>query len=306
MVAVVQWLILVFLLVLLPGTALLLLTRSFRVEQVRHRKDPSDFGIDFDTISFPTRNGRKLYGWWIPGKPDAPLLILVHGWKRNVERMLPLVPLLHQAGCSQLLFDARSHGSSDADGLSNMLKFSEDIRAAVDEGRSRLGEHPEIGIIGHSVGGAGALHAASFDTGISAVLSIGAFAHPGRLMRRDFRRKGIPAPIVSLLLKYISWKIGASFDEIAPSRRIGKIRGAVAIIHGENDVVVPVDHGRELAAAGPPGLLAWFMPGRGHSDCTAEEGFEEFLLDFFRCGDRPGSSNENDDEDTAKYSRPGI
>lgn len=276
------WFALLVVLLLMSLLGLELFSRSFETEQQTHRRDPSAYQIDFEEIRFPTRGGLRLYGWWIPGRPQAPLLILVHGWKRNVERMLPLVPLLNSGGYSLLLFDARSHGSSDADGLSNMLKFSEDIRAAVDEGLQRRGGGP-LGLIGHSVGGAACLHATSLDQRIGAVMSIGAFAHPGRMMRRDFLAKGIPAFLVPLLLKYVSWKIGASLDEIAPVNRLGHISCPIAIIHGEEDRIVPIEHGRELAAAGGSHLRSWFIPGRGHSDCAEEDGFDAFLLDFFSC-----------------------
>ena len=47
-------------------------------------------------------------------------------------RMMRYIEELHPRGFQLLAFDLRGHGSSDADNYPNMLKFSQDIRAAID------------------------------------------------------------------------------------------------------------------------------------------------------------------------------
>jgi len=274
------WIFIGLLVLLIPAAVLFAVSRSFSFKQLPPAKDPSLFGMDFEEITFPTRRGKQLQGWWVPGDPSLPSLILVHGWARNRERMMDLLPVLKPAGYSFLLFDARSHGSSDPDGMSNMLKFSEDIRAAVDETLRRSGGGKKIGVIGHSVGGAATLHAAAADKRISCLVTIGAFANPERLMKRDFLRKGIPGPVSAILLWYISWRIGASFDEIAPENQLSRIQCPVFLIHGENDEIVPVEHGKELARRGGDQMQAWFIRDRGHSDCDRDENFNQRILEF--------------------------
>jgi len=276
------WIFIALIVLLVPALVFLAVSRSFSFEQIPHGRDPSVFGIEFEDIGFPTRRGKILHGWWVPGEPTHPVLILVHGWKRNRERMMDLLPALKSAGYSCLLFDARSHGLSDPDGLSNMLKFSEDIRAAVDEALSRVEAGNMLGVIGHSVGGAASIHAAAHDDRISCLITIGAFADPESLMRRDFSRKGVPGPVISVLLKYISWKIGAAFEEIAPENQLSRIHCPFLLIHGEEDEIVPVEHGRKLARRGGGRLQSWFISGRGHSDCQKEQGFEKRILDYLQ------------------------
>ena len=82
---------------------------------------------NFSEINFKTENDRNLYGWWIDGNKDAPLLILVHGWGRNCGRMLPYIEKLYKEGYNLLAFDSRNHGISDKDEFSSMPKFTEDI-----------------------------------------------------------------------------------------------------------------------------------------------------------------------------------
>jgi Dipeptidyl aminopeptidases/acylaminoacyl-peptidases len=238
--------------------------RRFRIPQVPHRRDPGDFGIPFTAIRFPTVRGRSLYGWWIPaagGDVNAPAIVLVHGWSRNVERVLPFIRRLHPAGFNLLAFDARSHGSSDKDGIANMLKFSEDVRAAVTEAVRRGAAPGRIGVLGLSVGGAAAIHAAAHDPRIGAVLTIGAFAHPGDLMCEDMRRKGFPGLAIAAILRYVEHNVGARLDVIAPEANVGRITPPLLLVHGEEDAIVPVTHGHRLAAAAPPAHGRSSSPG---------------------------------------------
>jgi len=267
--------------VLWAGMAIV--SHHYRTPRVSHRRDPGADGIGFEEVRFPTVGGKRLYGWWIPAATGqgAPTLALVHGWGRNVERMLRFIRELHPAGFNLIVFDARSHGSSDADGTANMLKFSADLRAALDEAVRRGADAGGLGVLGLSVGGAAAIHAAAHDPRIGAVVTIGAFAHPGDLMRRELRSRGVPSVLAPLILRYVEHKIGARLNDIAPERQIPRITAPVLLVHGEDDVVVPVDHCRRLATAGGGNVETLILPGRGHSDCNRDHEFWPRVLSVF-------------------------
>jgi len=271
------WIAVPVLTLLLVVVALATVSRHYRVPQVPHTRTPSILGIGFDEIRFPTAHGKTLYGWWIPTGSDSPggaaTLILVHGWGRNVDRVLPFVRPLRDAGYELLAFDARSHGSSSSDGTANMLKFSEDIRAALDEAERRGAQPDRLGVLGLSVGGAAALHAAAHDSRIRAVVTVGAFADPGDLMRDELKAKGVPALLVPAVLRYAEHSIGARLEEIAPEHQIAAIAAPVLLIHGEDDATVPVEHARRLAAAGGGTVRLLMLPDRGHSDCNRDPRF---------------------------------
>ena len=280
------WLLVPAVLVVLAWAGMIVVSRAYRPPQVPHKRDPENFEIPFEEIHFPTAHGKTLYGWWIPAptgpSENAATLILLHGWSRNVERMLPFIRKLHPAGCNLLAFDARSHGRSDADGNSNMLKFSEDIRAAIDEAVRRGADPERLGVFGHSVGGAASIHAAAHDPRIHAVVTVGAFAHPGILMRADLRKKGMPGILVTLILAYVQHTIGATFDEIAPEAQIGRIEVPVLLVHGERDDVVPLEHAHRLAAAAGPNVTLLTLPKRGHSNCSGDPAFWPAVLEHLR------------------------
>ncbi|MCG6963569.1 MAG: alpha/beta fold hydrolase [Acidobacteria bacterium] len=266
------WLAIPAVVVVLMAFGTVAVSRHYRVPQVPHRRTPESLGIGFEEIRFPTAANRTLYGWWIPAaaaaENSAPTLVLVHGWSRNVERVLPFIRVLQSAGYRLLAFDARGHGSSDADSSPNMLKFSQDIRAAIDEAERRGADPSRLGVLGLSVGGAASIHAAANDRRIGAVVTVGAFANPRDLMRGELQAKGLPAFLIPAVLAYAEHAIGERLDVIAPENQIPRISAPVLLVHGLDDAIIPAENGRRLAAAGGREVRLLELPGRGHSNCN--------------------------------------
>lgn len=243
----------VWLWLLLPllawGALNVTIRRALAVERVVERGVPE--GMPWRPVALPTANGKRLSGWFILAGERAPALVVMHGWGGNAELMLPLAAPLRTAGFALLLLDARCHGRSDADSFASLPRFAEDIEA----GLSWLAAQPEVdanslGIIGHSVGAAAALLAASRRSDLRAVVSLAAFAHPAAMMRRWLAARHIPyLPIGAYVLAYVQWVIGHRFDAIAPCRTIADVRCPVLLVHGADDVTVPLCEAREIHAA---------------------------------------------------------
>ncbi len=273
--------------VVVAGLALFL-PKLYQNPRKPHSKTPLDFEIPFEEVRFPTKNDRTLYGWWIPSKEGAensPTIVLVHGWGRNVERTLPYIRNFYPEGFNLLAFDSRNHGSSDPDKFSSMIKFAEDISAALDflvEKKNVPAE--KMGVLGLSIGGAASIYAAAHDPRLKAVVTVGAFAHPGDVMRDEFKRYHIPYfPLVWLLFEYFQWRIGGRFNAIAPEKQIDRSEASFLIIHGEKDKIVPVAHAHRLKkATDSQKVQVWIIPNKGHSDCHFYPEFWSRVTTFLR------------------------
>jgi len=132
-----------------------------------------------------------------------------------------------------------------------------------------------IGLIGLSIGGAASIYAASLDSRINAVVTVGAFANPADVMRKQFHDRHIPYwPFVWMVLKVIQWRIGVDYSEIAPVNNIAKADARFLIIHGEKDAVVPLEQAHQLiqAANAEKSTLITYK-NKAHSNCHFEKGF---------------------------------
>jgi len=267
----------------------IIIIRSFRIPRTLHHLTPEKSKIPYEEIKFPTKNSCHLYGWWMPSQNESsqltPTIILVHGWGRNAGFMLPYIKKLFPYGYNLLAFDLRSHGNSDSDKHPNMLQFSEDIRAAIDYILKQDTVKDEmIGVLGLSVGGSAAIHAATSDTRIKSVITIGAFANPIDIMRHQFHKKHIPFfPLMWLPMKYFQFIMGAKFKHIAPANVIKNSKAKIFLIHGKDDKIVPVEHGERLRnLANSKTTKLWVIPGKGHSNCANHPEFWSKVNSFLK------------------------
>lgn len=245
-------------LLLLAGFALFvaafnaLIRWSLRAPKVAEQSAPDTVGLSYTEMQISTANGKQVYAWLIPaaGPEAAPALVVLHGWGGNAETMLPLAPPLHHAGYTLLLVDARSHGRSDPDTFSSMPRFAEDIEHAVAWLKRQTGvDSRRVGVVGHSVGAAAALLAASRRNDLAAVVSIAAFAHPKTVMCRLLAAWHVPyIPFGWYVLRYVQHVIGYRFDDIAPLNTLARVRCPVLLVHGTEDAVVPVAEAQALHA----------------------------------------------------------
>jgi len=83
--------------------------------------DPkTDLGLDYENVSFPSRNpGYTLRGWYVPApnnRPHKTGIITQHGGGHDRRECLRVVPIFHMEDIPVLLYDASEHGISDGDG----------------------------------------------------------------------------------------------------------------------------------------------------------------------------------------------
>jgi uncharacterized protein len=228
------------------------LLRGLRAERITHQSAPQQFGLEAAAVSVPTARGKALFGWYIPAlSPQAPAIVVMHGWGANAAMMLPLAPTLHAAGWAVLLLDARCHGRSDDEAFTSMPRFAEDIEAGLVWLRQAAGgPHGALAVLGHSVGGAAALLCATRNPDLCAVVSVSAFAHPHEVMRRFLAEKHVPYPLLGwLAMQHVQRVIEHRFDDIAPINTLPRLRCPVLIVHGMDDSTVPADDARRLHAA---------------------------------------------------------
>ncbi|MDX9741833.1 MAG: alpha/beta fold hydrolase [Gammaproteobacteria bacterium] len=263
-----------------------LVRRGLAPRRLVETRTPGALGLAYREVRIATANGLGLHGWLVPGTgtPPAPTVVLLHGWGGSAETLLPLAPSLARAGFAVLLFDARCHGRSDEDSFASMPRFTEDLEHALDWLRQQAEVDPRrMAVVGHSVGGAAALLAASRRADVAAVVSIAAFSHPRDMMRRLLATKHIPYwPLGWYILRYVQHVIGHRFDAIAPLTTIRQVRCPTLLVHGAEDTTVPAAEAHAIyAARGAAPVQLVIIPG-SHDDYGDVEQEAPQLVAFLR------------------------
>jgi pimeloyl-ACP methyl ester carboxylesterase len=244
--------------------------------------DPAALGLEFEAVVVPSPGTVGLPGWWIPadGARPGPAVLLVHGWESARDRTLPNALVLHAAGFHVLTIDIRAHGVNPPELLPLTAgEFGLDSLA----GARYLLERPDVttvGVLGHSMGGIGALLAASAEPRIGAVVSVSTPADPYRLTRQTFHLANLPIPdVIAYPLAWLTTRVflaprGHDVRSVSATEAIATYAGPVLLIHGTDDRVVPFAHMARLArraervradeaVAAPIEVLA--IPGGHHS-----------------------------------------
>jgi pimeloyl-ACP methyl ester carboxylesterase len=292
---------------------------------------PAEFGLAFEQVEIPAGDHR-LVGWFVPAETEGapkkarsgartkvlanaaepppattaatasaepperrPAIVVVHGWESNRGRTFAHARYLHAAGFHCLVFDVRGHGDSPEVTLPvNVPEFAEDTVAAVRWAATRP-EVSSVGVLGHSMGGAGAIVAASHEPLIKAVVSASAPADLVRMTRKTFQMAGmqIPEPIATPL----AWFTAAvlliprrhSVEDASATAAAARYWGPLLLIHGAQDHGVPVAHLELIARAAvggrgredDPPVETLVLPDFGHRWLYEDAGCRRKTATFF-------------------------
>ncbi len=241
--------------------------RWLRRKFVPPRRDqphtPEDVGLDAEEVWLTAIDGASLRAWHIPRPGPAPLLVVIHGWGGNASLMLPIAPILHGAGYSLVLLDARNHGASDQADHMSMPRFAQDIDVALDWA-SELPHVTAFGLLGHSIGAGASILVASRRADLAAVVAVGAFSHPWELMREASPVARLPRLVQWAIIRTMERVIGQTLDDIAPRTRIRQATCPIMLVHGGRDQVISHRDFDELSRLSPPGSEALLVPDAVH------------------------------------------
>jgi pimeloyl-ACP methyl ester carboxylesterase len=192
--------------------------------------------------------------WWLP-QPEvgAPALLYLHGTFRNLYGNEPKIAALREAGFAILAVDYRGWGDS-----SPIIPSEETISADAQVAWQALARRqPAPGrrvIFGHSMGGAVAVRLAS---GLRHGHDYGAL-----VLESTFTRLPDVAAEAGFWGRVAAGVTTLEFDSLA---RIGRVDAPIVMLHGDADDTVPVQLGRRLRDAAPPGVRWVEFPGGRHS-----------------------------------------
>ncbi len=218
-------------------------------------RTPAAAGLIHRDVELRTDDGQRLHGWWIERRAAAlGHVLLCHGNAGNVGDRILHAEVLTAVGFDVLLFDPRGYGFSS--GTPDERGTYRDARAALRWLVSQPDVDPaRVLYLGESLGGAVALELALAHPPAGLVL-LSAFTSVRDMARMHYRL--IPAALVP--------------DAYPSLRLVTGLRAPLLVLHGEDDMIVPVEHGRALFAAAPAPKRLRVIPDVGHNDIVTLAG----------------------------------
>jgi fermentation-respiration switch protein FrsA (DUF1100 family) len=211
--------------------------------------DPSSAGLRFRDVTFAAADGVALHGWLIAGRTPTTLLYS-HGNGGNIGDRVRIARLLvEQLGVGVFMYDYRGYGRSQ-------------------------GAPSEAGLVSDAVGARAALlregvaaeHIVYFGRSLGSAVTVDlALAHPPRGVVLESPFTSVRA-MGNAVLPGAGYLFSTRWDSLA---KIGRLRAALLVIHGEQDEVVPFAQGRELFGAAPEPKTFVTLRGSRHYELEA-------------------------------------
>jgi uncharacterized protein len=228
---------------------------------------PDNYQLAHEPRHFLSRDGTRLYGWWIPAIGVAKgSIIICHSetgsMARNTHHALPL----HQAGFNVLMFDFRAHGQSEGVARTFGMYEKDDLLGAIDDLSHRGIDR--VGVLGFSMGGAAALIAAAISEQIAAVVVEDSFSRFKNTLARRMKARGVPYFIGWQLAAWTLVAVGLNthgrIDQVDPALWAKHIRCPVLFIHAERSHLVSASEASSMVSALGPQAELWVVPGAAH------------------------------------------
>jgi len=208
------------------------------------------------------------------GTDTGPRALLVHGWNGAAAHWRVLAEALVGDGFSVAALDLPAHGASRGR-VSSLPRF---VRGVLEAHR----RHGPFDIwIAHSMGVAAVLAALARGAQAKRVVLVGGLVDPAGALREFARGFGLNAAATRAYLEGIEREETMSLKDVDAVRNARMVRAAALVVHDRDDRVIPVEHGRRLAAA-LTGAHLIETSGLGHRRILSDATIVQSVVDFAR------------------------
>jgi hypothetical protein len=193
---------------------------------------PIQEGMKYKEVTFGSKDGKKLNGWFIPADNPKNVLLFCHGNAGNISHRMESIRIFYEMGLSVFIFDYRGYGKSE--GVPSEGGTYLDAEAAWEYLITQ--EHYEasqIILFGRSIGGSIAAKLAA-DKNPKALIIESSFTSIA-----DLGAEIYPFLPVRLLSRF-------RYDTL---KYVKEVKSPMLVIHSSDDEIIPFSHGEALFEA---------------------------------------------------------
>ncbi len=245
-------------------------------------RTPADYGLSYDNVSFETKDGVEIAGWFIPAEKDTDRAVVVgHGYPFDKSDILPVAAFL-QKEFNLLYIDLRSFGDSEGSITSIGKAETQDIQTAVDWLRD-VKQMEQVGVFGYSMSASAALMADK--KRVDAIVADSPYYSLRRVIEDLYRWVGpFKKPFVWMTALYTKLFLGFWPAEASPAEAVNGARTPILIIQGTADTQIPPGHTDDLYSNGGSTVEILRIEGAGHGEThkVGGEQYRETVTAFFK------------------------
>lgn len=241
---------------------------------------PESYDLNYEEISFETKDELTLSGWYIPNDDaEAKTIIALHGYPASKGDVLPAVVFL-STDYHLMLFDFRYFGESEGEYSTVGGHEVRDLQAAIDYLNEEK-DVEEVGVWGFSFGGAVGLMGAVDIPEIKTVVSQSSFASLDSLANDLYQMPALSYPLGRLTGLWAQLFLEFNIMDVSPADSSAELDIPVFIIHSKNDDEIGFENAEliEEALVDNDQAEFWFYEGYSHNEFP--EDYQDRVAEFF-------------------------
>lgn len=210
----------------------------------QHVRTPDALGLIYQDVTVITQDNVNIHGWFLPAQGSLKgSIYFLHGNAENISTHIESIKWLPAEGYQVYLIDYRGFGKSE--GTPSMPEVFLDIEAGFDWFIQQSSDKP-IFLLGQSIGASMGIYFAATSPAaqqhLAGVISDSAFTDYYEIVRHAAASTWITWPLQHLA----AWLMNYPYNPLDVIDQITPI--PLLISHGNNDSIIPVQHGALLFA----------------------------------------------------------
>jgi dipeptidyl aminopeptidase/acylaminoacyl peptidase len=215
--------------------------------------------------TLPGAAGVTLSAWLSERGPDAPLVVLFHGYATAKTSLVGEAEAFDALGCATLVVDFRGSGGSSESYTAIGVAEAQDVLSAVRYAEEQV-PHAELVLFGRSMGAAAILKAVA-ELGVEpdGVIVEAVFDKLLSTVRNRFVAMRVPSfPAAELMVFWGGWQMGFRGFDHQPVEYAKSLTCPALFLHGADDPRATVSEARRVYDAVPTEKRFVEVPATGH------------------------------------------
>lgn len=221
-----------FLLILFASALIVLATlyvlqRNLIYFPVLDKPEREAYGaLDMQEVTVNTEDNLRLLAWYKEPKNHKPTILFLHGNAGHIGYRMPWIRKFLDDDYGVLLLEYRGYGGNHGTPTEKGLYL--DAKAGIKYLLSKNINQKQIILFGESIGSAVAVHVATDNV------------FCGMILQSPF------SSLKKVAKFHYPWVFLKLWDKYASEDKLTNIQSPILIVHGEQDDIVPLEHGKEL------------------------------------------------------------
>lgn len=241
-----------------------------------------------EEISITSHDGKKLFGRYYHVSDDAPVQILMHGYKSSsILDFCGGVKLAMNMGQNVLAVDQRSHGKSEGSAITFGIEERRDCLSWITYISERFGCDVPIILCGISMGAATILMATdqNLPHNVKGIIADCPYSSPKEIIMKVSGELHFPPKLIYPFIRLGAFLFGHfHLEETDAVRAVKQAKIPILLFHGDDDRFVPCEMSQKIANACASPVTLEIIPGAGHGLCymVDPKQYEEATIRFIQ------------------------